>query len=78
MAGETLGARPWLLIEVEPDPDDPADEDAMQLLVRAGAGIAGDSAIVAVLLMAVEALTGVSSAEYEAAIEAAQSEVPDL
>ena len=68
----TLGALPYILIQVEPHDDHP-DDESMQLRIKAGAGAHHEDTIVAVLLMTVEQLTGVPSADYEAAIEAAQN-----
>ena len=69
----TLGALPYILIEVEPHDDHPDDDESMQLRIKAGAGAHHEDTIVAVLLVTVEQLTGVPSADYEAAIEAAQN-----
>lgn len=53
-----------MLIEVIPD----GDGDEVALHIRGGGSIDGPSKVVATLLAAVEAMTGVSSDDYAAAI----------
>ncbi len=64
-----LGDRPYILIEVEPDPDSEAGFD---LKVQAGGGISSQDDMTALLLMLVENLTGVSTDLYAQEVDIAR------
>jgi hypothetical protein len=65
----TLGLNPYILIESLPDEDSPAGFD---LKVRAGGGFDGQDEVVALLLLLVETMTGVSTELYAQEVDIAR------
>lgn len=60
-AVEALGVTPFVILEVEPDPD---ADPGYQLSIRAGGGIQNKETITALMLRAVAELTGVEIGEF--------------